>query len=41
MNATVLWPIDLLSILYVVACCGLARRHDRLKEIRTIEAMYS
>ncbi len=40
-ECTVLWPFDLLSILYVVACCGLARAARQLKEIRKIEAMYS
>jgi hypothetical protein len=23
-ESTVLWPIDILSLIYVVACCGLA-----------------
>jgi exopolysaccharide production protein ExoQ len=40
-ESTVLWPIDLLSILYVVACCGLAKAARRLREIKTIEAMYN
>jgi exopolysaccharide production protein ExoQ len=40
-ESTVLWPNDLLSILYVVACCGLAKAVRRLKEIKTIEAMYT
>jgi O-antigen ligase len=40
-ESTVLWPIDLLSILYVVACCGLAKAARQLREINTIEAMYN
>jgi exopolysaccharide production protein ExoQ len=40
-ECTVLWPVDLLSILYVVACCGLAKAARQIREIRTIEAMYS
>jgi O-antigen ligase len=40
-ESTVLWPIDLLSILYVVACCGLAKAARRLREIKTIEALYN
>jgi O-antigen ligase len=40
-ESTVLWPIDLLSILYVVACCGLAKAARQLREIKTIEAMYN
>jgi len=40
-ESTVVWPIDLLSILYVVACCGLARAARRLREIKTIEALYN
>jgi exopolysaccharide production protein ExoQ len=40
-ECTVLWPFDLLSILYVIACCGLARAAKRLREIRKIEALYS
>jgi exopolysaccharide production protein ExoQ len=39
-ESTVVWPIELLSILYVVACCGLAKAARRLREIKTIEAMY-
>lgn len=39
-ECTVLWPIDLLSILYVVACCGLAKAARQTREIRKIEAMY-
>jgi O-antigen ligase len=40
-ESTVLWPVDLLSILYVVACCGLAKAARQLREIKTIEAMYN
>jgi exopolysaccharide production protein ExoQ len=40
-ESTVLWPNDLLSILYVVACCGLAMAARRLKDIKTSEALYS
>lgn len=40
-ESTVLWPNDLLSILYVVACCGLAKAARRLRDIKTIEAMYN
>jgi exopolysaccharide production protein ExoQ len=39
-ESTVLWPIDLLSILYLVACCGLAAAARKIKSVRTIEAMY-
>jgi O-antigen ligase len=31
---TVLWPNDLLSILYVVACCGLAVEAARIRRAR-------
>jgi exopolysaccharide production protein ExoQ len=40
-ESTVLWPIDLLSILYVVACCGLAKAARQIREIKTIEALYN
>jgi O-antigen ligase len=40
-ESTVLWPIDLLSILYIVACCGLAMAAQQIQQIKTIEAMYS
>jgi exopolysaccharide production protein ExoQ len=40
-ESTVLWPIDLLSTLYLVACCGLAKAARRLREIKTIEALYN
>jgi O-antigen ligase len=40
-ESTVVWPIELLSILYVVACCGLAKAARRLREIKTIEALYN
>jgi exopolysaccharide production protein ExoQ len=40
-ESTVLFPIDLPSILYIVACCGLARAARQLKEIKTIERLYN
>jgi exopolysaccharide production protein ExoQ len=40
-ECTVLWPFDLLSILYVIACCGLAKAARQVKEIKTIEALYN
>jgi exopolysaccharide production protein ExoQ len=40
-ESTVVWPIELLSILYLVACCGLAKAARQLREIKTIEAMYN
>jgi exopolysaccharide production protein ExoQ len=39
-ESTVLWPIDLLSILYLVACTTLAIRARQIRQIETIEAMY-
>jgi exopolysaccharide production protein ExoQ len=39
-ESTVLWPVDLLSIIYVVACSGLAMAARQIKQIETIEAMY-
>jgi exopolysaccharide production protein ExoQ len=39
-EATVVWPNDLLSILYVVACCGLAQAARRIKHIQTMEPAY-
>jgi exopolysaccharide production protein ExoQ len=39
-ESTVLWPIDLLSILYVVACCGLGLAARRIRQIETMEVMY-
>jgi exopolysaccharide production protein ExoQ len=38
-ESTVLWPVDLSSILYVVACCGLAITARQIKSARTIEAL--
>jgi exopolysaccharide production protein ExoQ len=38
-ESTVLWPFDLLSILYVVACCGLAQAARRIREIKRIEVL--
>ena len=40
-ECSILLPNDLLSILYVVACCGLAKAAARLKDLKTIEALYS
>jgi exopolysaccharide production protein ExoQ len=40
-ESTVLWPIELLSILYIVACCGLAMAARRLKFQKQMEALYS
>ena len=40
-ESTVLWPVDLLSILYVVACCGLAMAVRQIKSVRKIEAIYN
>jgi O-antigen ligase len=39
-ESTVLWPIDLLSILYLVACSALAIRARQIRQIESIEAMY-
>jgi len=39
-ESTVLWPIDLLSVLYLVACTGLAMTARRIRQIDAIEAMY-
>ena len=40
-ESTVLWPIDLVSIMYVVACCGLATAVRQIKSTRALEAMYN
>jgi exopolysaccharide production protein ExoQ len=40
-ESTVLWPIDITSLLYVIACCGLARAARQLREIKTIERLYN
>ena len=40
-ESTVLWPIDLLTVLYMVACCGLAMAARQIRQIETIEAMYN
>jgi exopolysaccharide production protein ExoQ len=37
-EATVVWPNELLSILYVVACCGLAMMASQLKERKRLSA---
>lgn len=39
-EATVVWPNDLLAILYVVACCGLAVGVKRLQQKKTL-VMYA
>jgi exopolysaccharide production protein ExoQ len=39
-EGTVVWPFELLSILYIVACCGLAKAAQQIKSIKAIEAMY-
>jgi exopolysaccharide production protein ExoQ len=40
-ECTVLWPFELLTILYLVACCGLAKAAGQIKQRKMIEAMYS
>jgi hypothetical protein len=40
-ESTVLWPIDLSSVLYIVACCGLAMAVRQIKSVRKLEAMYN
>ena len=40
-ESTVLWPIDLSSVLYIVACCGLAMAVRQTKSVRKLEAMYN
>jgi exopolysaccharide production protein ExoQ len=40
-EATVVWPNELLSILYIVACCGLAKAAWEIKSRRTLEALYN
>jgi O-antigen ligase len=40
-ESTILWPIDLLSMLYIVACFGLARAARQIRSVRKIEAMYN
>ena len=39
-ESTVLWPIDLLSILYLVAYSALSIRARQIRQIESIEAMY-
>jgi exopolysaccharide production protein ExoQ len=39
-ESTLLWPIDFLSILYVLACCGLAIAARKIKSHETMEALY-
>jgi exopolysaccharide production protein ExoQ len=38
-ESTVLWPIDILSLMYVVACCGLARAAREVALKRKMEAL--
>jgi exopolysaccharide production protein ExoQ len=38
---TVLWPNDLLSMLYVVACCGLAVEAARIRKERAVTLSFS
>ncbi len=40
-ESSVLWPKDLSSVLYIVACCGLAMAVRRIKLKRKIEALSS
>jgi len=40
-ESTVLWPIDLSSVLYIVACSGLAIAVRQTKSVRKLEAMYN
>jgi exopolysaccharide production protein ExoQ len=39
-ESTVFWPIDLLTVLYLVACCGLAMAARQIRQVETMEAMY-
>ena len=38
-ESTVLWPIDLSSVLYVLACCGLALAVRQIKFTSKLEAL--
>jgi exopolysaccharide production protein ExoQ len=38
-ESTVLWPIDILSLIYVVACCGLAKAVRQITLKRKMEAL--
>ena len=40
-ESTVLWPIDILSIMYLVACSGLAKAAQKIKSVKAIEAIYN
>jgi exopolysaccharide production protein ExoQ len=40
-ESTLLWPMDLLSTLYIVACFRLARAARQIRSVRKIEAMYN
>jgi hypothetical protein len=39
-ECTLLWPIDFLSILYVVACGGLAIAARKIKSHESMEVLY-
>jgi len=38
-ESTVLWPIDILSLMYVVACCGLSKAAREITLKRKMEAL--
>ena len=40
-ESTVFWPIDLLTILYLVACAGLATTARQIRQREALEAMYT
>jgi O-antigen ligase len=40
-ESTVLWPIDILSLIYLVACSGLAIAAQKIRSVKMIEAMYN
>jgi exopolysaccharide production protein ExoQ len=40
-ESTVLWPIDILSIMYLVACSGLAIAARKIRSVKMIEAIYN
>jgi O-antigen ligase len=40
-ESTVFWPIDLLTIFYLVACSGLAMAVRQIRQSETIEAMHT
>jgi hypothetical protein len=39
-ESTVFWPIDLLTILYLVACAGLSTAARQIRQVEAMEAMY-